>query len=110
MILRAATLSDTLRSGGDALQLDRPDPGTPVGAAIVFCNDGGFRGERPATDVLDPVGLELRRLLRDDDIPLRALAVSALPVATDDGYEGLPAGPGTGRGGVRAADLDGVEG
>ena len=45
----------------------------------------------------------------DQDTPLPALAVSAFLVATDDGLKGLSAGLDTGRGGVCAADIVGVE-
>ena len=90
--------------------MDRSDSSTFVGAANFERGVAEFLPREPASAVVpDPVGPELCRLLRHDDIPLPALAVSAFRVATDDGLEGLPAGLGTGRGGVCAADIVGME-
>jgi hypothetical protein len=85
--------------------------GAFVGAANVLRSDAEFSSdERLGTvAVPDPVGPELCRLLRHDDIPLPALAVSAFLVTTDDGLKGLPAGLGPGHGGVCAADIVGME-
>jgi hypothetical protein len=99
----------TWRATGNAIQLDRPDPGA-VAAAGGVRGVGGFSRRGPAAaGVSYPAGPGLHRVLRHHDIPLPALPVSALFVAADDGLQGLPAWLGAGRGGVRAADVDGLE-
>jgi hypothetical protein len=64
-----------------------------------------FQGDRPVLVFLLLTGPGVHRVLRHHDIPLPALPVSTLFVATNDELQGLPAGTGAGRGGVRAADV-----
>src|SRR5258708_31791317 len=98
------------RATGNAIHLDRPDPGAVAGAGAVQRRVCEFlpRGLAGA-GIPDTAGPGLHRVLRHHDIPLPALPVSTLVVAANDGLQGLPAGTGAGRGGVRAADVDGVE-
>src|SRR5260221_10725338 len=99
-----------LRSEGDALQLDLSAAGAVVGAANIHRAVREFvRYRQPGSRVSVSDDIGLHHLLRHDDIPVPARAVSAFPVAVADGPERLPAGPGAGCGGVCAGDMDGME-
>src|SRR5437660_1505311 len=97
------------RATGNAIQLDRPDPSAVAGAGDVQRGVAEFLSRGSAGAVVSvTAGPGLHRVLRHHDTALSALPVSALVVAANDELQGLPAGTGAGRGGVRAADVDGV--
>ena len=104
----AGDFIETLRNEGDAIQLDRPDPGAVVGAGDLQRHDefplGG--GGRPLAGIPDHAGRGLHRVLWQHDIALPALPVLALFGAANDWLQGLPAWNGAGRIGIRIADID----
>src|SRR6202035_3820793 len=99
---------DRKDKASNALQLDRSDPGTFAAATDV--QHIVLESERP--DTLVPVSDDtgLRHLLRHDNVPLSARAVSAFRVAAADDPERLLAGAGAGSSGLRAGDIDVLDG
>ena len=66
----------------------------PLMFSAVFLSLSGTSSPRYSRP--DPDDTELHHLLRHDDVPLPARAISSFPVAAADGPERLPAGPGAG--------------
>jgi hypothetical protein len=99
----------SLGATGHAFQLDRPDPGT-VGGAGDFQRAAEFARRRPpGSGVPDTADPWLYRVLRQHDVSLPALPVSAVVMAAADGPQGLPARARARRGGADTADSDGME-
>ena len=103
---RAANFIETLRNKGDAIQLDRPDPGAVVGAGDFQRHDDVLRERRCVDGIPDNAGLRLHLVLCHHNIPLPALPVLALFGATNDWLQGLPAWIGDRRSGIRIIGID----
>lgn len=92
--------------------MDRSDPGT-FSAAAIFLHIV-LECERPDTLGAASDDTGLRHLMRHDNVPLSARAVSSFRVAAGDDPErlfaGAGAGAGAGCGGLRAGDIDVLDG